>query len=380
MSKPTILVVTAYAPSIINFRLGLLKQLIKEGYEIHVLAGDEHLTENILKQMGEQCFHYHRWSIGRATFNPFGDIKAYLELRALMRRLQARKVLAYTLKALLLSALLAKRGTFYALVSGRGRLKSENGLRSKLTHLFLRSALNKAQVSFFQNKEDLDYFKDISSKAVLLPGSGVNLVDFKFQSYPSTIEGFRVLMVSRLIDEKGIHVFRDAAKILLQTQKTPIQFELIGAPEGRYAKMTAELLSQELFPLKYLGHTIGDAKAVIPYYKRSHAVVLPTNYGEGVPRSLIEAMAIGRPIICSKQAGTVGLLDGNGFYLDSVSPSSLAKSIKKLMSLDSASILQMAELSRKRAESHFDEQKVVELMLPHFLFSSHTKNDSEAPH
>jgi glycosyltransferase involved in cell wall biosynthesis len=239
-------------------------------------------------------------------------------LRRSFARLQADVVLAYTIKPVIWSGLALKGGKntrFFALITGlgfafQGQSMGRKVMTALVTRLY-RAALSRAQSVVFQNPDNREVFvhrKIVDSdRCRLVPGSGVNTERFAPEPIPSSSPVF--LSIGRLLGEKGFREFAQAARIVKQ-EHPQARFQILGpedpSSDGISLSEIKEWEEQGL--VEYLGVT----DDVRPYLSACHVYVLASYYGEGLPRTIIEAMAIGRPIITTDNVGcreTIGFGD-----------------------------------------------------------------------
>jgi glycosyltransferase involved in cell wall biosynthesis len=297
------------------------------------------------------------------------DIKGFADIVRLVRNSKASLILPYTIKPVIYSCLVARlfpRLVVLPLITGAGIYftagsKVPTILRFVVRRLY-RIALRRANAVIFQNQDDRDLFVKMMrvkmTKTRIINGSGVHLDEFPESRVP--IEGIRILMISRLLRSKGIIEYLSAAKIC-RGQMPDVQFILIGptdsSPDGIGTEEFDKLVLES--GVQYLGFQ----SDVRPELEKSTIVVLPS-YREGIPRSILEALATGRPIIVTDVPGCRETVEHgvNGLLVPAKDANALAAAILQLAA--SPTMLgEMGQQSRKICMEKFDVHKVNESIL-----------------
>lgn len=370
-SAPTRLALIAgFAGSLLNFRRELLETLVDLGCEVTALAPDLEgtATERELRRMGVRPLSYR---LDRQGASPKADLASCLELARLLSRLQADKVLSYTLKPVIYGSIAAKVARvpeIYSLVTGLGYSFAHNpgGL-----HLLQRSVVALCRVAlplnstvFFQNPDDLGLFRDKrilspTARAVVVDGSGVNLDWFSFS--PVTAPTPTFLLMSRLLRAKGVHEYATAAGVLKE-RYPGARFLLLGRMETGVDAVTAEDVRawERSGAVEYMGCTTD----VRPFLRDSSVLVLPSYYREGTPRCVLEALAVGRPVVTTDAPGCrETVVHGeNGFLVAPRDVESLVAGMEHFI-LEPSLVDRMGLASRRLAESRYDVHKVNRVML-----------------
>lgn len=344
--------------NIYNFRAGLVDFLLQKDCEIHILAPKDAYTEAIQSWNVE----YHEIFLENKGTNPLKDLQFHQQLFRLYRRIKPNVVLHFTIKPNIYGTLACRRLQIPCInnVSGLGTTFLHKNFASKVAHALYRFTFRFADKVFFQNADDQELF--IRKKLVkpeitaLLPGSGVNLE--KFQPLPQeNKENFVFLMIARLIYDKGVREYVEAAKIL-KKQYPKVIFWLIGDFENN-PENPLNITPQEVNLWQGEIEYLGKKSDVRPYIAQADVVVLPS-YREGTPRSLLEAAAMAKPLIATEVAGCkeVVMEGKNGFLCQARNPESLAKAMQKMLLLTENERKIMGENSRKFVEERFDEKIV----------------------
>lgn len=290
--------------SLINFRADLMIDIAKKGYEVVAVIPEDESSDFFKKNHIKTKII----SLNKNSTSIFKSVAYYRQLRKVIREEKPDKVFSYTIKPVIFGSLAAhKEGVrdIYSLICGLGYVYSDNDLKHKLLQLICdrayRCALRTNKKVIFQNQDDIDEFvkrKNVSkNKCELVNGSGVNLLKFKKNKLP---KDFSFLMVSRILKGKGVIEYFEAAKIV--KEKYPeISFTYVGQlDEGQNVFKYDDIKSYvDKGIVEYIPYT----KNVMKYYGRCSVFVLPSYYREGIPRTLIEATAMGRPIITTKTPG-----------------------------------------------------------------------------
>lgn len=263
-----------------------------------------------------------------------------------------------------IAAKLAKINGVVNAVSGLGVLFSgeDYSLKTKLIMKAMRFANNRKNVSLiFQNMEDKQLFIDrhiaLPEQCEYIKGSGVNLDEYAYTPEPDILP-VKVILTARMVREKGIDTLIEAAEMLRNEMEGKVVFQLCGGlhnnPKGYKAEELEALCDGKY--IQWLGHR-NDVRELL---MQSHIVTLPSYYREGLPKSLIEAAAIGRPIITTNSYGCKDTVDDgeNGFLIPIQNPKTLADKLRILIN-DKSLREKMGRCGRLKAEKEFSIINVV---------------------
>lgn len=367
-----LLIFANYLPHVLNFRGKLLEAISKLGYEIHILAPDLDSHPNEYKDLNSLGYHLHSIPLQRTGTNPVVDIKTLVYTYKLLIKIKPDAVLSYTIKPVVygtLAAWLARVPKRFVLLSGLGYAFQNSDEKSRTTKLqrivyaLYKQSLSKATTIFFQNPDDLKLFNQlnlINSKnhTVVINGSGVDVSDFNIVDFPKDTDGKikpSFLLVARLLKDKGIVEYVEAAKLV--KQKYPqAEFHLVGWIDENPATIDQSQLDEWVSSnvIQYWG----KLEDVRPAIAESSVYVLPS-YREGTSRSVLEAMAMGRPIITTDAPGCrETVVDGKSGYLVPIkSIDELATAMIKFIE-NNVLFKEMGRASRKMAEEKYDVKKV----------------------
>jgi glycosyltransferase involved in cell wall biosynthesis len=362
-----IIVIGSYAPSLINFRGHLLKEMIKRGHEVLACAPDaSHDVQEKLKALGVT---YRNIPIDRTGLNPVSDIYTICRLISLFREVKPDVILGYTIKPVVygsIAAKIAKVPHIYSMIEGLGYVFFNYGLRVRLLKTLVsflyRIGLKSNKKIFFLNIDDLEVFlsenvlKD-SSKVSIINGTGIDYDYYLQEPLPDKIS---FLLIARLLKDKGILEYIEAAKII-KGKFPDIEFKLAGNFDSNPECITeAELhswISQGL--INYMGY-LPDVR---PAIADASVYVLPS-YHEGTPRTVLEAMSMGRPVITTDAPGCRETVQEgrNGFLVPVRNAETLAERMERFIEHPEL-IARMGKESRRIAIEKYDVRKVNAVIL-----------------
>lgn len=342
----------------VNFRLGLMKHFQTQGWEVMVIAPeDEHVDR--IKQDG---IHYHPIEMDRGGMNPIKDYRYLRELKKKLKHHRPDVVLSFTIKPNIYGALACRKFKIPIIcnVSGLGTTFLWKGwMRWAIVGLY-RFAFKNADFIFFQNPEDQSLFKDLvdlsDEQSGLLPGSGVDTQ--RFHAGPPTFQSTTTfLMISRLIIDKGVEEFIEAAETLSKDIEN-VRFQLLGAFDPDHKRTISEETMERLRDSGAIDY-LGEITDVTTAITSADVIVLPS-YREGTPRTLLEGAAMSRPLIATDVPGCREVVeDGVNGYLCAVRDSAdLRAKMIQFVELPDDKKEKMAAESRRLVEHRFDEKLV----------------------
>ncbi len=347
--------------SIFNFRFGLIEELLKN-YKVIVVAPKDKYSEKLI-DLG--CKYYDIY-IDRKGTNPINDLKTFWQYYRLYKKIKPNIALHFTIKPNIYGNLASQLLGIPVVnnITGLGTLFIKKNFITYLVEIMYKIAFRNSFV-FFQNREDKELFvqKNLVKRYDVLPGSGINTEKFKPIKIEKKDNIFRFLLIARMIWDKGIGEYVEAAKIIKQKYKD-VEFLLLGPvgvdnPTAIPKEQIDKWQKEEL--VKYLG-TTDDIKSEIA---KVDCVVLPTYYREGVPRVLLEAAAMEKPLIATNIAGCKEVVeDGINGYLCRVKDSEdLADKMEKMLNLSEDKRKAMGKAGRQKITNQFDENIVIKKYL-----------------
>ncbi|WP_457794006.1 glycosyltransferase family 4 protein [Acinetobacter baumannii] len=372
-----ILLICSYLPSVLNFRGKLLQAIQRQGFEIHIIAPDLRLFKTEQQELEALGYHIHEIPMQRTGTNPISDLKTLWATYRLIQEVKPDYVLSYTIKPVIygtLAAWLAKVPHRFALITGLGyafqnvEQGSSRSFFQKLVHGLYQYALLHSHKVFFQNPDDQQLFRELNlidhnKPAVVVNGSGVNVQDFTVVEPPKSHSGqlkVSFLLIARLLVDKGVREYAEAAKQIKQSYPET-EFHLVGWIDENPTAITQQELDEWIADgrLNYWGK-LSDVR---PAIEASSVYVLPS-YREGTPRTVLEAMAMGRAIITTNAPGCKETVihGDNGYLVEVRSVQSLLEAMTKLINAPEL-IEKMSKKSREIALNKYDVDAVNKHML-----------------
>lgn len=362
------LLIAGFPDSLLRFRGALIAALLQKGQEVHVAAPDLPRHSPIRQQLEASGVTVHEIPLRRTGTNPVDDFRLLVHLVRLMRRVCPQRVLAYTIKPVIygtLAAWLARVPQRYALITGLGYAfqgAGERGLLRALVQKLYALALRCAHKVFFQNPDDAALFRQrglLPSRipACIVNGSGVDVMAYAQVPLPLPP---RFLLVARLLGDKGVREYVDAAR-QIRRHSPEARFGLVGWIDENPDAISRQEL--EAWVREGVVEFHGRLDDVRPAIADCNVYVLPS-YREGTPRTVLEAMAMGRAIITTDAPGcreTVVEAD-NGFLVPIQSVSDLVIAMQRFID-EPALAARMGQRSRLLAEEKYDVNKVNAVML-----------------
>ena len=364
---PSIFLLGGHAPSLVKFRGHIIKRLVEGGWEVSAAAPD--MDNEVAAGLREYGAIPIRVGFNRVGLNPIKDFVSLIKLIIVLRSRRYDYFLGYTIKPVIFgstAAWFAKVTNIYSLITGLGYAFVGRSLRQCLVRVIVkilyRLSLQCCDGVMFQNGDDLDEFKRLrlvnKQRVTIINGSGVDLKWYKYTGLPVVPVNF--LMIARLYREKGVLEFVNAARYVKRRYPN-VRFRLVGEADCNPNSFDiAEVKRwEESGLIEYFPHSRDVREHII----WSRVFVLPS-YREGVPRSVLEAMAMGRPIItCNSPGCRETVIDGeNGYLVQAQNEIALALVMIKMI-LEPERHVQMGISSRNYAELKFDVEKVTKKML-----------------
>jgi len=355
-------IVANTAFNIYNFRLGLIKALQQEGHHVVAIAPTDTYAE-LLKE--NQIEFIEVQNLARKGTNPLNDFRLMNEFRRIYRQQKLDVVLQYTIKPNIYGTLAARLTNTKSIctVTGLGYTFLNDSMASRVAHRLYRLAFSFADKVLFQNTDDLEIFVNNKlvnrQKTQIVPGSGIDIVRFSSEfCTPKEGDGIiRFLMIGRLLKDKGVYEYAEAARQIVK-ENPNAEFHLLGDIDN---DNPSAIKKEELDAWIRAGiiQYHGYAKDTRPYICQADCVVLPS-YREGMPRVILEGMAMGRPCITSDAPGCKDAIvdKESGFLSKTADADSLAQSVRAFLALEKTYKIQIGINARKRVESVFSQHAV----------------------
>lgn len=351
---------------ICNFRGAMIRRLVSDGWRVHVLAPDtDH--EQALRELGAE---FELWRINRRSMNPFANLAGFARIFTAYRRIRPDVVHHFTIKPVLLGGIAARllriRGIVQS-VTGLGHAFASSALIHATAGALYRIALGGRAVTIFQNADDMRQIVALGAtdetRAVLIPGSGVDLERFEGAREPLSCGAPMFVMACRMLWPKGVREFIEASDIVAAAHPAA-RFILLGDSDPG---------APDTVPRDWL-RTNSDARPhvewpgfqsdVAPYIRNADVIVLPSYYNEGLPKTLLEGAAAGRPLIAADNRGSRDIVkDGTtGILVPPRDPAALADAMMALLD-DPDSARAMGRAGRALVEREFSLEQVIDRTL-----------------
>ena len=344
-----------------NFRSKLLKHYA-DSARVTVIAPHDDIYSEKLRGLGCEVVDIDIQSKGR---NPLADFLLVVKYVRLFKQLKPDFSITYTIKPNIYASIAARilGIPFLPITTGLGYIFLHKNLTSVIAKVLYKLAFQKARQVWFLNVDDMKIFKEsrlvCESKVRLLHGEGIDTEKLPLMPLNETSDAFKFLLIGRMIADKGLYEYADAAKMV--KQKYPdVQFWLLGPLwKENPAAVSEEQLRQwdKEGVVAYLGATDNVKQCI----SQVDCVVLPSSYREGVPFTLMEGASMGRPLIATDIPGCRDVvIDGKTGYLCEVkNASSLAHAMEKMMALNPIQRRQMGLAGREYMEREFDVKHII---------------------
>jgi len=360
-SKQLVLIALNTTWNISNFRAGLIRAFIKAGYEVVAVAPPDSYVEQV-KALGCQ---YVPLPMDNQGTHPGRDLLLLWRFYWLLRRVRPNVFLGYTVKPNIYGSIAAHLLDIPVInnIAGLGAVFIKDGWITRLVRGLYWFALSRSKRVFFQNEDDRALFIEgelldceITDR---LPGSGIDLNHFSSIEMLPSESSVRFLLIARMLWDKGVGDYVEAAK-LLKSRVVSADFCLLGFLDVKNPTAISRDQMDEWVKSGYVTY-LGETDDVRPHITAATCVVLPSFYREGVPRTLLEAAAIGRPIITTDAIGCREVVDDglNGYLCKPRDASDLAEKMERFIALSSEQRAEMGRRGRAKIEREFDEKIVI---------------------
>lgn len=350
-----ILILTNNGEGLYKFRKELIVELVKCN-DVFISLPEDRYIDRLIK-LG--C-SYIKTEFNRKGTNPIKDYKLYKFYLETINKVMPDAVLTYTIKPSVYGGLASSKLDipYIVNITGLGSAIENGGVLSKIALFLYRLGIKNANKVFFQNEVNMAYMisKKITTKesSILLPGSGVNIGEYKFLEYKKkgTID---FAFIGRIMKEKGIEQYLEAAAIIKKSNKNVI-FHIAGEFEEDYKEQIESLERRDV--IKFHGSVDNMIDEI---YSICDCIIHPTYYAEGLSNVLLEASACGRAIITTNRPGCREVIDdnNNGYIVKEKNTEDLVNKINKYISLSNDERIQMGINGRMKVEKEFDRRIVV---------------------
>lgn len=361
MASKTVLLSINASWNIVNFRQGLIRELQAHGYRVVAVAPPDPWSG----RFAELGVEYHPIDMDKKGVSPRRDLLLLGSYYRLLKRLKPDVFLGYTAKPNVYGSMAAQALGIPVInnVSGLGTAFIRQGLLTRIVSGLYRTAFKRSHTVFFQNDEDRGLFVRgklvAEGKAKLLPGSGIDLERFRPADASREADvPLTFLLIARLLWDKGVGEYAEAAR-LVRREAPDTRFQLLGFldVENRTAVPRAAV---EAWAAEGLIDYLGPSDDVRPAIAAADAVVLPS-YREGLPRTLLEAAAMAKPLVATDVPGCRQVVDEgmNGFLAKVQDARSLANAMLRMIRLSPAERASMGSAGRTKMERQYDEKLVI---------------------
>lgn len=374
----------------LSLRLPIIRLLKSEGFDICVVGPS--IKEKELFEINDIPYEIYPL---KKSFGIFSEILSFIRLHSIFKKNGFKMIHAFDTKPTILARIAARTAgvpLIVGTITGMGSLFSEDNCTNKILRIFYKlgqkAACEVSDITIFQNADDMKFFtanKMIpSSKAALIKGSGVDVYTFSpdriRQSDLEQLEvelgspnhEVKVFLISRLLKHKGIKEYLEASRIVMESHRN-VGFYLVGPADKSMYAFPLETINEYKDTVSY----IGPRNDIPEILSLADIVVLPSYYREGIPRILLEAACLGKPIVTTDVPGCKEVVeDGvNGYLVPHKNPTALASAIEKLF-LDEDLRTKMGQIGREKVINEFSLEIVYRDTLKIYQDLLHTVNDS----
>lgn len=344
-----------------NFRKNKILTLVQEGYRVVAISPKDEYSQK-LAELGAEYQHI---EIDQGGTNPVKDVGTFFGFLGLYRKIRPDVVLNFTPKNNIYSTLAASLLGAKSVnnIAGLGMVFINENVTAKLARFLYKTSQPRAHTIFFQNNEDKELFAkhklaplDITDR---VPGSGADLS--RFSVLESNDDGcVRFLLIARMLYDKGIGHYVEAAREMRAKYGNKVEFRLLGFLDVNNPSAVSKAEMQSWVEEGIVNY-LGTSDSVEDEIAKVDCMVLPSFYREGVPKSLLEACAMGKPIVTTDNVGCRETVDDgiNGYLCELRSTSSLVEKLDLMINLSHEERLTMGLKSRIKVEQEFDERIVI---------------------
>ena len=354
MKRPKALFCDNSLRELLNFRKKVIYSYVEMGWNVVLVAPKncDYVPDNPMIKLVPI-------EMKRSGKNPFQDLQYCIALRRIYKEERPDYIFHYTIKPNIYGTLAAKTCGIRssAMIAGLGYVFNKSGIGNRIARWLYKFALKFADYVLVLNKYNYDYLRNrlVSEEKLLLlrGGEGVDLVHFCPRTMEKREQDVKFLMISRVLNDKGYQEYVDAAKAVHQVYPN-VKFQLLGSIDVEYPNHVPE---EQVKADSDAGHIcyLGYHSDVVPYVVESDCIVLPS-YHEGLSRVLMEALAMGKPIITTDIPGCRETVEEgkNGYLVKPKDAKSLEQGMKKFLALTMEERQNMGRNGRQKAEREFD--------------------------
>lgn len=339
----------------VQFRTAIIRDLLSRSYRVIAIAQPDGISENDIQALGAEFVPI---ALSRSGVNPFGEMKSLFALISIFRRIRPDLLISYTIKPNIYALPICRMLGIPSIgvVTGLGYTFLTQSPVAWLARFLLGKSLLAASHVWFLNKDDMDlvcdHNADLRARSSVLPGEGIDTSFYKPRQMPPP--PIKFLMIARILTDKGFHEYVSAAKLIC-AKFADVQFDLLGPldPESPTGISREDIEHATNHPrINYLGPT----NDVRPFMENAHCIVLPS-YREGVSRVLLEAAAMGRPMIATDVPGCREVVIGGetGLLCMPRNVESLANCFEQFIKLDGRKRKAMGRAAQKDVAARFDD-------------------------
>lgn len=339
-----------------KFRKELIQELISRGNKVIVSVPNGDLISDI-KKIGVKVI---LTDVDRRSINPITDLKLLMKYFQMEVVLKPDFVITYTIKPNIYGGIVSKflHIPYAENITGLGTAFQKENLIKKLVCFLYRISCRKAKVVFFENKGNQQIFLENhlirKEQAYRLNGAGVNIEEYPYTEYPKESEPIRFLFIGRVMKEKGVDELFGVAR-RIKEEHPDVIFDIVGPIEGEYEKVIQKLETDKI--INYYGYQ----KDVRPFIAKCHCFILPS-WHEGMANTLLEAGAMGRPLITSRIHGCMEAVinEMTGYLVNKKKINELYRTLKYFIDVPYEKKREMGVAERKYLEKVFDKKVVIE--------------------
>jgi glycosyltransferase involved in cell wall biosynthesis len=351
------------------FRIDLIKELIRNGYDVTCAGDIDNFSKESINIIASAGAHIRVLKISRKGINPLREIMYLFNYYRIVKTENPGVIINYSIKPVLYGSFISyiTRIPSVAIFPGLGHAFLKQNILNSLVKLFYKICLRVPEKVVFLNNDDIELFLNeniVSEKKVIyLPSEGINTSEYSPVGKCSNDQKVIFLLIARFFWEKGIGEYVEAAKII-KRKYSNVEFQLLGFID--YDNPRAIKIEQinEWVQDGYINY-LGKTDCVKKVIKETDCVVLPSYYREGVPRSLLEAASMSKPIITSDTIGCRDVVDDgiNGFLCKPKDVKDLVIKLEMMIEMSNEDRIKMGQKGREKIINKFAVEKVNEVYL-----------------